>query len=75
MLERYRAPGEVTGKDVVEWAMAGDSLAAAVVTRSGTFLGQGLAILIAGLSNCVCYNPYAISGDICGSLRLFADLE
>ena len=23
----------------------------------------------------VCYNPYVISGFVCGSLRLFADLE
>ena len=28
----------------------------------------------ASVSGSVCYNPYAIQGDICGSVRLFADL-
>ncbi|HNW58901.1 MAG TPA: ROK family protein [bacterium] len=46
MLARYKAPGEVTGRDVVEWALAGDLLALKVVETSGCYLGKGLALLI-----------------------------
>lgn len=46
MLDRYREPGEVTGKDVVEWAKAGDELALKVVEKSGKYFGKGLSILI-----------------------------
>ena len=31
MLKRYKAVGEVTGRDVVEWAKSGDKLAIEVV--------------------------------------------
>lgn len=46
MLSKYKAPGEVTGRDVVEWAKAKDALALQVVEKSGTYLGKGLSILI-----------------------------
>lgn len=46
MLKRYKPPGEVTGKDVVEWTQKGDPLALRVVEKSGTYLGRGLSILI-----------------------------
>ncbi len=44
--ERYKVPGDVTGKDVVEWAKKGDPLALQVVEKSGRYLGMGLSILI-----------------------------
>lgn len=46
MLKRYKAPGEVTGKDVVAWAKHGDTIALRVVEKSGTYFGKGLSILI-----------------------------
>ncbi len=46
MLKKYKAPGEVKGKDVVEWAKNGDLLALKVVEKSGTYFGKGLSILI-----------------------------
>ena len=46
MLEKYKTPGDVTGKDVVEWAKEGDELALKVVEKSGSYLGKGLSILI-----------------------------
>ncbi|MFB0515038.1 MAG: ROK family protein [Candidatus Neomarinimicrobiota bacterium] len=46
MLKKYKPPGEVTGKDVVEWALADDPLALKVIAKSGDFLGRGLAILV-----------------------------
>lgn len=46
MLKRYKAPRDVTGKDVVEWAKSGDTLALAVVEKSGTYFGKGLSVLI-----------------------------
>jgi len=46
VLERYKEPSRVTGQDVVEWAKAGDGRALAVVRKSGTYLGKGLAVLI-----------------------------
>jgi glucokinase len=46
MLSKYKVPGEVTGRDVVEWAKSKDSLALQVVEKSGTYLGKGLSILI-----------------------------
>jgi glucokinase len=46
MLAKYKVPGEVTGRDVVEWAKSKDSLALQVVEKSGTYLGKGLSILI-----------------------------
>lgn len=46
VLNRYKTPAEVTGKDVVEWAKGGDKLAQAVVEKSGIFFGKGLSILI-----------------------------
>ncbi|UCH09581.1 MAG: ROK family protein, partial [Fidelibacterota bacterium] len=45
-LARYKSPEQITGKDVVEWAVTGDSLASEIVQQSGTYLGVGLAILI-----------------------------
>lgn len=46
MLKRYKMPGEVTGRDVVEWAKENDELALKVVEKSGKYLGKGLSILI-----------------------------
>lgn len=46
MLKRYKPPGEVTGKDVVEWAQGSDPLALQVVEKSGRYFGKGLSILI-----------------------------
>ncbi len=46
MLGKYKLPGEVTGRDVVEWAQAGDKLALKVVEKSGRYLGKGLSVLI-----------------------------
>jgi glucokinase len=46
MMQRYKSPGEVTGRDVVDWAKSGDPLALAVVERSGRYLGKGLSLLI-----------------------------
>lgn len=46
MLAKYKMPGEVSGRDVVEWAKAKDELALKVVNKSGTYLGKGLSILI-----------------------------
>ena len=46
MLKRYKTVGEVTGRDVVEWAKSGDKLALQVVEKSGIYLGKGLSVLI-----------------------------
>jgi glucokinase len=46
MLKRYKEPGEVTGRDIVEWAQNGDGLALKVVQKSGTYLGKGLSVLV-----------------------------
>ena len=46
MLAKYKMPGAVTGRDVVEWAKNKDELALKVVEKSGTYLGKGLSILI-----------------------------
>jgi len=46
MLKKYKEPGQVSGKDVVEWAKSGDELAMRVVQKSGHYLGKGLSILI-----------------------------
>ncbi|MCK5104307.1 MAG: ROK family protein [Cyclobacteriaceae bacterium] len=46
MLKKYKLPGEITGKDVVEWAKCGDKLALEVVEKSGIYLGKGLSVLI-----------------------------
>ncbi len=46
MLKKYKEPGEITGRDVVELAKGGDALALKVVEKSGTYLGKGLSILI-----------------------------
>ncbi|MEN8122258.1 MAG: ROK family protein [Bacteroidota bacterium] len=46
MLTKYKMPGEVTGKDVVDWAKKKDELALKVVEKSGYYLGKGLSILI-----------------------------
>ena len=46
MLTKYKEPGDVTGRDVVEWAKNGDSLALKIVEKSGMYLGKGLSILI-----------------------------
>jgi glucokinase len=46
MLAKYKMPGEVTGRDVVEWAKNNDKLALKVVKKSGTYLGKGLSFLI-----------------------------
>jgi glucokinase len=46
MIQRFKSPGEVTGRDVVEWAKNGDPLALTVVEKSGRYLGKGLSILI-----------------------------
>jgi glucokinase len=39
-------PEQLTGKDVVRWALEGDELALQVVRESGEHLGRGIAILI-----------------------------
>ncbi|RLD66564.1 MAG: ROK family protein [Bacteroidetes bacterium] len=46
MLSKYKMPGEVTGRDVVEWAKNKDELALKVVAKSGNYLGKGLSLLI-----------------------------
>ena len=46
MAAKYKEPGKVTGKDVVEWARNGDELALKVVNKSGRYLGKGLSVLI-----------------------------
>ncbi len=46
MLSRYKEPGRVTGRDVVDWALNGDELAGKVIQKSAERLGAGLAILI-----------------------------
>lgn len=46
MLSRYMEPGEVTGRDVVEWAVSGEPLATEVIKKSGEYFGRGLSILI-----------------------------
>ncbi len=46
MIKKYKAVGEVTGRDVVEWAKNGDALALEVVEKSGVYLGKGLSLLI-----------------------------
>ena len=46
MLSKYKMPGEVTGRDVVEWAKNKDELALKVVAKSGNYLGKGLSFLI-----------------------------
>lgn len=46
MLKRYKPPGEVTGRDVVEWAKKKNKLALKVVEKSGSYLGKGLSYVI-----------------------------
>jgi glucokinase len=46
MLKKYKEPGEVTGRDVVDWAKQGDPIALKIVEKSGTYLGKGLSILV-----------------------------
>jgi len=46
VLQKYKEPGEITGKDVVDWAKSGDQLAIQVIRKSGQYLGKGLSILI-----------------------------
>jgi predicted NBD/HSP70 family sugar kinase len=46
MLRRYKNPGDVTGRDVVEWATAADPIALEVIEKSGRYFGLGLAVLI-----------------------------
>lgn len=46
MLERYKQPGKVTGKDLYDWAQKEDPLALKVIRKSGEYLGKGLSILI-----------------------------
>ena len=46
MLKKYKEPGKVTGRDVVEWAKGGDTLALQVVNKCGQYLGKGLSVLI-----------------------------
>ena len=46
LLERYKTPMEITGKDVVDLAKAEDELAIKVVHKSGKYFGKGLAIMI-----------------------------
>ncbi len=46
MVKKYKEVGEVTGRDVVEWAKNGDKLALEVVEKSGIYLGKGLSVLI-----------------------------
>lgn len=46
MLAKYKEPGKVTGRDVVEWAKNGNELALKVVNNSGRYLGKGLSVLI-----------------------------
>ncbi|MFC1483612.1 ROK family protein [Candidatus Neomarinimicrobiota bacterium] len=44
--QKYKSFEEITGRDVVEWSLAGDQLAIISVEKSGTYLGKGLAIMI-----------------------------
>jgi len=46
VVKKYKAPGEITGRDVVEWFRQGDALAKRVVGKCGLYLGKGLSILI-----------------------------
>jgi glucokinase len=46
MMQRYKSPAEVTGRDVVDWAKSGDALALTVVEKSGRYLGKGLSLII-----------------------------
>ncbi len=46
MLMKYKEPGKVTGRDVVEWGKEGDQLALKVIKKSGQYLGKGLSVLI-----------------------------
>lgn len=46
MLNRYKEPLKITGKDVVEWAKEGDEVAVNVINRSGNYFGKGLSVLI-----------------------------
>jgi glucokinase len=46
VLQNYRSPGDVTGRDVVEWAKEGDALALSVVHKCGQYFGKGLSVLI-----------------------------
>jgi glucokinase len=39
-------PGQLTGRDVVRWALEGNELALRVVIESGEHLGRGIAMLI-----------------------------
>ena len=44
--ERDKDPRRISGKDVADWAKAGDPLALTVVTLSGEYLGRGMAVLV-----------------------------
>ena len=46
VIKKYKEPGKIIGRDVVEWAKSGDLLALKVVEKSGEYLGKGLSILI-----------------------------
>jgi glucokinase len=46
VVEKYKSFEEITGRDIVEWSLAGDQLAISSVEKSGTYLGKGLAIMI-----------------------------
>jgi glucokinase len=46
IIKKYKRPGDVTGRDVVDWAKNGDKLALKVVKKSGKYLGIGLSMII-----------------------------
>jgi glucokinase len=46
MQQRYKDPRVITGKDVADWAKAGDPLALRAVVTSGEYLGRGMAVLV-----------------------------
>ena len=43
---RYKDASEITGKDVADWAKAGDPVALRVVATAGEYLGRGAALLV-----------------------------
>ncbi|MEF8810620.1 MAG: ROK family protein [Bacteroidales bacterium] len=46
MLEKYKEPFKITGKDVVELAKKGDEIALKVIKKSGKYFGKGLSVLL-----------------------------
>ncbi len=46
ILENYKEPFKITGKDVVELAKTGDEIALKVIKKSGKYFGKGLSVLL-----------------------------